>query len=143
VLAHATDTGGRPVVATDLGLHLQTASGGYRMLGWELIGRVWWDRDAATLHLREVHGGAARSIPLADPRSLPETVRERVTSTIVVSEHVPLSGARGVRLVARRAPRGGEVRWEMVFDRGIDSADASTRALAETALDHLRQQTGV
>ena len=143
VLAHATDTAGRAVVATDLGLHLQTASGGYRRLGWDLIGRASWDRDASTLHVREVNDGATRSIPLAEPKALPETVRDRVTSTILVSEHVPLAGTRGVRLVARRVPRTGDVRWEMVFDRGVDASDAAIRALAEAALEHLRQQTGV
>jgi hypothetical protein len=143
VLAHATDTAGRSVVATDLGLHLQTPTGGFRRLGWEAIDQVSWDQDAATLHVREADGGAAQAIPMREPGMLPETVRERVNSTIVISEHVRLAGNRGVRLVARRSPRGGAVRWEMLFDRGIDPEDPSTRALAESALDHLRRQTGV
>jgi hypothetical protein len=74
---------------------------------------------------------------------VPETVRERVTSTLVVSHHVPLQGKRGVWLSARRSPADSEVRWTMLFDAGLDPTDPGLRTLAAAALEELRESTGV
>lgn len=92
--------------------------------------------------VREV-GGARHTVHLSEPGSVPETVRERVTSTVVVSTHVKLPGG-GVRIAARRPAKGpGEPRWTLVFDPGLDPTDAGLLAQAEQAMEEIRRQTGL
>ncbi|MFI6498262.1 hypothetical protein [Nonomuraea typhae] len=124
------------VVATDLALHLP---GGARV-PYEMIDKAAWSEEG--LRVTTTDGGRHEA-PVTEPRRVPETVRERVNSTIVVNKHVQLPGRGGVRLVARRPP-GGEVKeWTLVFDEGIDPADPGVRAQAEQALEGVRRSMGV
>ena len=71
-------------------------------------------------------------------------MRERVTASVLVSRHVPVTERRGVRIVARRAPAGrSEVQWLYEFDEGIDPDDAFVRAAAETALAAAKADVGL
>lgn len=134
VLAVAGDA-----AATDVALYLPGTEGPTR-LPWERIQQAAW--QDGVLVVREVDG-ARHAVRLADPGSLPEAVRERVTATIVVSRHVRLPGG-GVRIVGRR-PLGGDggPRWAFHFDAGLDPADPGLRAQAEQALEEIRRQTGL
>ncbi|GAB2804676.1 hypothetical protein GCM10027176_06950 [Actinoallomurus bryophytorum] len=134
VLAVSGDT-----VATDAALHFQDGAG-FTRLPWERVEQAVW-KDGL-LVVREV-GGDRHTVHLTEPGSVPETVRERVTSTVVVSTHVKLPGG-GVRIAARRPARGsGEPRWTLVFDPGLDPTDAGLLAQAEQAMEELRRQTGL
>jgi hypothetical protein len=113
-------------------------------LPYEDILRVVWDDEAELLRVWEPSlPDGYTEVPLADPGAVPATVRERVTSTLVVSHHVPLQGKRGVWLSARRSPADSEVRWTMLFDAGLDPTDPGLRTLAAAALEELRESTGV
>ena len=58
-----------------------------------------------------------------------ELVRERVTASVVLQRHVAVSGRRGLRVIARRAPRGNApVDWFFEYDAGVDPDDAEVRA---------------
>ncbi|WP_018654976.1 hypothetical protein [Actinomadura flavalba] len=140
-LAHAPTRGGSYVVATSLALHMPTPGGGLTRIPWERVDHAAW-RDGR-LHVRESSGGPEHQVGLTDPRSLPETVQERVTSTIVLSQTAPLRGGGAVRIAARRAPAGGTVRWTLVFEAGTDPSDPALRAEAEQILAGLREQTGL
>jgi hypothetical protein len=130
--------GGR-TVATDTALHFP-GGGGFTRLPWERVEQAAW-KDGL-LVVREV-GGVRHAVRLADPGAVPETVRERVTATVVVSTHVKLPGG-GVRIAARRPAKGsGELRWTFVFDTGLDPADPGLLAEAEQALEEIRRQTGL
>lgn len=134
VLAVSGDT-----VATDAALHFQDGTG-FMRLPWERVEQAVW-KDGL-LVVREV-GGDRHTVHLSEPGSVPETVRERVTSTVVVSTHVKLPRG-GVRIAARRPARGqGEPRWTLVFDPGLDPTDAGLLAQAEQAMEELRRQTGL
>ncbi|MFI9560869.1 hypothetical protein [Nonomuraea endophytica] len=136
VLAFAPSGDGY-VVATDRALFLPD---GVRV-PYETIDRAAWSEDGV-LNVATT-GGERYQAPVREPRRLPETVRERVNSTIVVNKHVRLPGRGGVRLVARRPP-GGEVKeWTLVFDEGIDPNDPGVRAQAEQALEGVRRSMGV
>jgi hypothetical protein len=131
-----TSTTGSPAAATGEGLAWR--------LPYEDILRAVWDEETASLRVWEPSLPAGSvEIPLAKPDRLPETVRERVTSTLIVSQHVPLRGRRGVWLTARRRPGDTETRWTMVFDAGLDVSDSNLRTRAAAALEDLRQSTGV
>ncbi|TDD76799.1 hypothetical protein [Actinomadura rubrisoli] len=140
-LASAPTRGGSHVVATTTALHLPTESGGFTRLPWEHVDQASW-KDG-WLHVHETSGGAEHHVRLTDPGSVPETVRERVTSTIAVSHHAKLPGGAKVRIAGRRPASGGDVRWSFVFDAGLDPDDPGLRAQAEQALQDLRRQTGL
>ncbi|HEX4816156.1 MAG TPA: hypothetical protein VFV66_25715 [Nonomuraea sp.] len=124
------------VVATDLALFLADGT----RVPYEEIDKASWDEQG--LRVLTMDGGwhAER---IAEPRMLPETVRERVNATIVVNKHVSLPGRGGVRLVARRRPGGEMLGWTLVFDDGLDPADPGLRAQAEQALEGVRRSMGV
>ncbi|MDF5757006.1 hypothetical protein [Spongiactinospora sp. TRM90649] len=136
VLTHAgTDDDGH-LVATDRALYLP---GGAR-LPWYLIDRGEWGEDGLRLLTTE---GKRHVFRVPVPGRLPEVVKERVTSSILVSRHVPLPGRGGVRLVARRVPGQDEPIWEFLFDEGLDPDDPGLRALAEQALEGVRRSYGI
>jgi bifunctional DNA-binding transcriptional regulator/antitoxin component of YhaV-PrlF toxin-antitoxin module len=135
ILTFAVADGGH-VVATNLALFL---SDGTRV-PYEEIDKASWDEAG----LRVVTTGGVRRLErISQPRMLPETVRERVNSTIVVNKHVSLPGRGGVRLVARRPPGGEVLGWTLVFDDGLDPEDPGLRAQAEQALEGVRRSMGV
>lgn len=139
VLAAGRTSDGTHVVATTQALHVE----GARLPYDKILKAVWRDEDA-TLEVWEpsLDGGRAE-ITLADPGRLPETVRERVQATVLVSRQVLLRGGRGVLITARRRTDVPDVRWTMLFDRGLDSQDPAVRAAADAALADLRHQTGI
>jgi hypothetical protein len=131
---------GGDLVATDAALHFPTGDGHMR-LPWERIQQAAWKEGL--LVIREV-GGARHDVSVENPGSVPETVRERVTASVVVSRHVKLTQGGGVWIAARRrAQGGGTLRWTFVFDTGLDPSDPGLLAEAEQALEDLRRQTGL
>ncbi|WP_214415960.1 hypothetical protein [Sphaerisporangium fuscum] len=136
VLVHAHVPGGGYAVATDRALHLP----GEKPLPWHRIDRAMWDEEGLLVVTTD---GAERRVPLPDPGRLPEAVRERVTSSILVNRHFRLGENGGVRLVARRIPGQDTAEWEFVFDPGLDPTDPGLRAAAEQLLEGLRRNLGI
>jgi len=132
---------GALVVATDCSL-LLPEPGGVRAVRWESVAQASWQDDR--LEVVETGGGGqgrrttVLSVPV--PGALPEALRERVTATIVVSEHVDLVGERGARITARRPPGGDELTWVVTFDAGLDARDPALRAAADAAVARLKGQ---
>ncbi|WP_240971781.1 MULTISPECIES: hypothetical protein [unclassified Microbispora] len=135
-VSHAVTPGGGHIVATTLALHMPDGP----RLPWHLMDRAVWDEEGVTVTMTD---GAVHRALLTEPGRLPETIRERVTSTIVASRHVTIDGRGGVRLVARRIPGYDTPRWEFIFDPGLDSDDPGLRAHAEQALEEVRRSLGV
>jgi hypothetical protein len=136
VISHARMSGGDYLVATTQALHVP----GELRLAWHLMDKATWDEEGVTLTMTD---GSVQRKSLSEPGSLPETIRERVTSSIVASRYVQLGSRGGVRLVARRIPGFDVPRWEFIFDPGLDPADPGLRALAEQALEEVRRSLGV
>lgn len=116
------------------------------VLGWHEIDQAIWHRDEFRLDVSTLPVDVpARSyeIHLAEPGRLPELVRERVTSSIVVNQHVPLVGRRGVKIIARRVPEQVELDWIVVYDPSVDDDDPEVRRRARDAVDVLRCNLGV
>ncbi|HEX6468725.1 MAG TPA: hypothetical protein VF069_06465 [Streptosporangiaceae bacterium] len=141
VLAHAVTREGGYVVATDRALHLPASPDASLRLPWERVEQAAWQNG--WLHVRENAGAAVHHLRLADPGSIPETVQERVTATIVVNQPATLPGGGRVRIVGRRPAGGDAVRWTFVFDAGLDPDDPELRAQAGELLAALRRQTGL
>jgi hypothetical protein len=142
VLAWARTQPAGFAVATDQALYLPVPE--TLRMPWDLISKATFSDEAILV----VDGRAepqardrAWRVLLEDPGALPTVVYERVTSSVVVSEHVLLRGDLGARFVARRA--GDGVRWTVTFDAGLDPRDMALRAEADAALAELRATLGV
>jgi hypothetical protein len=120
---------------------------------WEQVQAADWDRDRGVLRVSEVgtwgeqrpeHVLALPDTAANDADRLLQLVRERVTASVLISRHVPVSGRRGVRVVARRAPSGrSDVLWIYEYDEGVDPDDPFVRAVAESALTAARADVGM
>jgi hypothetical protein len=114
---------------------------------WEEVQSADWDQDTAVLHVVEVGtwGEPRRehTLTLEEPALLLQLVRERVTASVLLQRHVPVAGDRGVRVIARRAPRGDQpVRWLFEYDEGVDPDDPAVREAADAALAAARTEVG-
>lgn len=114
---------------------------------WERVEAADWDLDTSILRVSEVGSwGEVRPehlLTIEEPGRLLELVRERVTASVVLQRHVALEGRRGVRVIARRAPRGDQpLQWVYEYDEGIDPDAPSVRAAAEEALAAARDEVG-
>ena len=140
-----TDPGEEPrevVGGSALALYLP----GGVVLGWHEIEQATWHLDESRLDVFTLPiDGPARSyqIHLPEPGRLPELVRERVTSSIVVNQHVPLVGRRGVKIIARRVPENHELDWIVVYDPTVDGDDPAVRQRVLEAVDLLRRNLGI
>lgn len=142
VLARATDESGDIVAGTRDALYLAGAR-----LPWEEVEAADWDRDTSVLRLTEVgEWGQQRvehAVTIGEPGRLLELIRERVTASVVLQRHVALEHRRGLRVIARRAPRGDRpITWFYEYDEGIDPDDAAVRELARAALASARDEVG-
>lgn len=114
---------------------------------WEEVQAADWDQDSGTLRISEV-GSWGEERPqhvftVEEPGRLLELVRERVTASVVLQRQVPINGRRGVRVIARRAPRGDQpITWLYEYDEGIDPDDPAVRAAAEEALATAQAEVG-
>lgn len=144
MLAQATTADGRTVAGTRDALVLDG-----RVLPWEQVQSADWDRDASVLRVAEVGTwGEPRTVhelAIDEPGRLLELTRERITASVVLQRHVPVVGRRGVFVVARRAPRGGDapLTWVFDYEEGVDPEDAFVRAAAEVALTSAREELGL
>lgn len=143
VLAWCRTADGEVLAGTRDALHLP----GTRV-PWEQVEAADWDRDAGILRVSEVGTwGSQRpehEFSLEEPGRLVELVRERVSASVVLQRHVTLRGRRGVRVIARRAPRGDQpLQWVFEYDEGIDPEDPQVARLAREALAAARDETGL
>ena len=111
-------------------------------VGWHRVEHARWEETELVVTGTD---GSSHRAAVPEPGPVPETIKERVTWSIVASRHVRLGDRGGVRLVARRVPGAGgpDLTWDLVFDRGLDPADPGLRALAEQALEDVRRSLGV
>ncbi len=129
-------------VATDAALYLPVPQ--TMRLAWERIAKATWTEEGSLL----VEGRVAATdkdrtwmVRIGEPRTLPTVIYERVTSSVVVSERVPLDGDLGARIVARRV--GDGLAWTVTFDSGINPRDPDMQRRAREAMAELRVTLGV
>ena len=141
LLSSAATVGGGWAVATDRALLVGPSP--WRRLPWWRITSVSWQDEELRLVVTVLadSGPDGLALDLVGQSLLPETVHERVRSTIVVSRHVRLRGTAGVRLVGRRRAGEDELAWQAVLDEGLDPRDTDLVAAAERALEELRRDT--
>ncbi len=130
------------VVATGAALYEQRTG---QRIEWQQVSKGTWEQPEFVIDFED--SGALRRIRirLDDARDLPAAVRDRVTDTVVISEHRTLRDEAGAQFVARRSPDGdiSDIRWSVVFDAGLDPSDLALRQWADTELANLRASLGI
>ena len=139
---------GRWVAGSRDALYLPTSR-----VPWEQVRAADWDRDQGRLRVSEVgtwgqprptHSFAIPESAARDADRLLQLLRERVTASVLISRHVPVTDRRGVRVIGRRAPSGrSDVSWVYEYDEGVDPDDPVVRAAAETALAQAQADVGM
>jgi hypothetical protein len=109
---------------------------------WHEITEVVWDPAVEHLVLRWADGEPATTISLVDSAdSFPQVLRERVMSTYVASQRLPVRGRRGVTVAVRQHAVDRTLFVRIVPDDGLgairpeveDRVGALARDLAEQA----------
>ncbi len=138
-LASAMTADGRPVCGTRDALYLP-----FR-IPWENVEAADWDSETSTLRIAETDAEPYSVVLEAEePRRLLELIRERVTASVVLQRHVPVSGNRGLRVVARRAPgRHTGLTWHTRYDDGVDPTDPEVQRLAAETLAAAKSDVGL
>lgn len=146
VLASATSADGTVLAGTRDAFYV-VADGETRRVPWEQVEAADWDRDTETFRLSEVgtwgEQRPVHAVTLAEPGRLLELVRERVTASVVLQRHVNVAGRQGLRVIARRAPGGGQIEWVYEYDEGVDPADPRVVAVAREALRLAHRDVGM
>lgn len=140
VLVTASTADGGTAAASTHALHVTRPDGAVQTTRYVEILSARWDPDAATLHLVTVAGPAL--LRMAGESLLPETVRERVQSSIVLSQRVSARGRGGATVVARRVPGEEQLSWQIRYDGNADPDDPALSAQVEAMLAELRAQAG-
>jgi hypothetical protein len=117
-------------------------------LPWEQVEAADWNHETSVLTVSEVGSWGERRrehrLAIAEPGRLLELVRERVTASVVLQRHVAVDGRRGLRVIARRAPRGDRpLTWFYEYDEGVDPDDPDVRAIAVETLAAARRDVGL
>ncbi|MBT0770859.1 hypothetical protein KIH74_18090 [Kineosporia sp. J2-2] len=136
LLAWSVLVGGGAAAATLHDLRVITPRGEKMVRGWETIDHAVWDQDSRMLVIWWVD--SRRTTPLEiqdDVGRLPEVVRERVQSTVVLTASVPLTRGKPARVALRRDAHG-ELLAQSLVPPGVkpdapEVAQAIDRALAE------------
>lgn len=122
VLAAASLDDGSTAAATRSRLVVGDTRGRRLDVPWHEVDSAVWDPDQRLVEARLVSGTRVRLGVRGDERTmLPEVIRERVQSSVVLARKVDVQGRRGVRVVVRRTPQG--LATQTLADRGIDLTD--------------------
>jgi hypothetical protein len=139
VLASARLADGTWVAATERALLLPG-----RRIDWVMVAHAEWSDEDDALRIDQMGGPDGlperHRLVLDEPGRLPEVLRERVTSSIVASRHIPVIGHAGVRVVARRVPGQDELVWQVVVDRELDPGDERVQAASDAGISALRRE---
>ena len=143
VLAVAELTAGW-AIATAQRLHVVPDGGDPAGRAWSDVSGARLDPGTAVLTVTWVDGAPATTLNLADDTSrvFPDTVRQCVDSSILLSERVQLPAGRHVRVALRRGPDGGLL-TQVVGTPDVDLTDPVVEAAVDAAEARLREAAGL
>ncbi|MHB8186400.1 MAG: hypothetical protein ACYDDU_09975 [Dermatophilaceae bacterium] len=151
VLAFAVDDNtGAYVVATTYALAVVTSttvtSTAERTLRrrWLSVDAGSWEPETATLTVTWADGRRAGQWSFRDQQSLlPETLRERVQASVVLSTRLTLGDRRMGRVAIRQDFATRELIAQTILGRYARADDPEVQAHVQAALAHLRDQVGL
>lgn len=136
-LAFAFTVHRQPVAATRTALYLPD-----RCIPWHLVAKAEWSDPFLEIVATAGPRGELIRLEFEDPGRLPPVIRERVTDSVIITEHRDLPTGVGATFAARRLP-GDEIAWSVTFDSGVDPTDPINQAHATEVLAELRSTLGV
>ena len=111
---------------------------------WLSVDAGAWEPETATLTVTWADGRRAGQWSFRDqPTMLPETVRERVQTSVVISTRLTLGDRRSGRVAIRQDFATGELIAQTILGRFTRSDDPEVQAHVHAALAHLRDQVGL
>jgi hypothetical protein len=143
VLAWSLLAGGGAAAATVDGLRIVTPRGKLIARDWLDVDHAAWDQESAMLAVWWV--GSRQTTPLEivdDEGRLPEVVRERVQSSVVLSTEVALPGGRTGKVALRRGPDGRLV-TQNVLPPGVKVDAPGVAQRLDRAAAELRSEAGL
>lgn len=148
ILAGAQDDHtGAWVVVTTWRLIVLTGTGQVQVdRPWLDVDAGSWDPDTASLSLTWVGGGRGLQWQLRSrtgPGRVPETFRERVQASVVLTRQVDLGPRRSARVVIRKELRSRELTEQVLLSRGARAEDAELTREVALARAELRDQVGI
>ncbi len=112
---------------------------------WHEVDAGSWSRETSQLTVTWVDRSRPGQWQFGDgqrERVFLQTLRERVTASVVLAEELSLSGRRTGRAVIRQDLRTGDLVEQVVLGRGVPPDDEVAAASAR-ALEWLREQVGM
>ena len=152
VLAYAVDDNtGAHVVATTYALAVVTSTGerGLRRR-WLSVDTGSWEPETATLTVTWADGRRAAQWSFRNQENqenrqtlLPETLRERVQASVVLSTSLALGDRRTGRVAIRQDFETRELICQTILGRHSRADDPEVQAQVHAALAHLKEQVGL
>jgi hypothetical protein len=146
VLSFATDDNhGGHLVASTWALSYVTTAGELALRKpWHLVDAGSWQPEAATLSVTWTDGTRPGQWTFRGQQTLlPETVRERVQASVVLSTRLVLGERRTGRVAIRQDFATRELIPQTVLARRVPADDPEVRLQVEAALADLRDQVGL
>lgn len=111
---------------------------------WSDVDRAAYVPEASTITVTWVDGTSSLELHLVDPRrsGLVATLRERVQSSVVLSETVTFAAGRTARVAVRRDGDGG-LFSQVVAEPGVDLQDPEVAARVDAAEGRVRSASGL
>lgn len=142
LLAWSSLVGGGVAAATRDDLRIVTPRGQKMIRSWVEVDHAVWEQESAMLVVWWVD--SRRTTPLEiqdDVGRLPEVVRERVQSSVVLTGSVALPGGRSGRVALRRAA-DGELSAQSLLPPGVRPDAPDVAPLVQAAVDLLWAEAG-
>lgn len=111
---------------------------------WSDVDRAAYAPESSTITVTWVDGTSSLELHLVDPRrsGLVATLRERVQSSVVLSETVTFAAGRTARVAVRRDGDGG-LFSQVVAEPGVDLHDPEVAARVDAAESRVRSASGL
>ena len=119
------------------GLHLTLSQ------PWHLVDAGLWSGEDGSLRVTWVDGGRPARFVLTDPGLLPETLRERVQASVVISEALDLGSRRTARVVVRQDLTTHALVSQVLLGPGVRSTDPGVSEQVREGLARVREQVGL
>ena len=135
---------GTTVVATNHRMYAVAAGGEAVMRRpWHEVDAGTWSSELGQLTVTWVDGTRPSQWTLGVTSLVPETVRERVQASVVLSQRVDLGRRRMARAVIRQDLATGALVEQVLLGKGTPAHDPEVSQAADQALAYLREQVGL